>query len=400
LIADLQRQADLIAWYRLHHRQLPWRTAPGEARPDGYSVAVSELMLQQTRVDTVIDYFKRWKTRWPGWPELAAADLDEVLGQWTGLGYYNRARNLHRAAQIIVADHAGHLPQDAAQLAALPGLGPYTVGAVRSLAFGLPAPLVDGNVVRVLARWHAWPQPPAELSKKLWEQAAIELNAPGPARSDPPSWNQALMELGATVCTPKKPQCPSCPVATACLARAQGLQESIPPAKIRTASPDVQARYAVVLRPAGEGAELGCADATSDLVLLGQRPATGRWAGLWEPPGQEGDLQPLAAWIAQTDLQRLRELPPLQHVLTHRNYLVDSAVFACPPGEIDLTPLGYVAARWLPLGLALGQTAGLSRLGQRLLEATLAAPQGEVPTKRRRGRPPKQPPEQLPLLDA
>lgn len=402
--ADLQRQAALIDWYRQHHRRLPWRSAPGEPRPDGYSVAVSELMLQQTRVDTVIDYFRRWKTRWPGWSELAAAEIDEVLAQWTGLGYYNRARNLHCAAQRVVAEHGGQLPHDAAQLSALPGLGPYTVGAVRSLAFGLPAPLVDGNVVRVLARWHAWTQPPAQLTKQLWRQAEAELLDPGPARSDPASWNQALMELGATLCSPKKPQCEVCPVATACLARAQGLQAAIPPAKQRSASPEVKARYAVVLRPAasestrGQPGSLGglaglqgpgCSDPAADLVLLGQRPAHGRWAGLWEPPGQEGERGALSAWLAGADLQPLRPLPPLVHVLTHRKYLVEAEVFSAARPDLDLSALGYAAARWLPLGAALGQTAGLSRLGQRLLEAALAQPAPPADAKPRRGRRPK-----------
>ncbi len=361
---------------------------------DGYSVVVSELMLQQTRVDTVLDYFKRWKARWPGWPELAAAELDEVLAQWTGLGYYNRARNLHRTAIAVVQQHGGQLPHDAAQLGALPGLGPYTVGAVRSLAFGLPAALVDGNVARVLTRWHALVGDGGTLIKPLWQKAELELEVSGPARADPASWNQALMELGATVCSPRKPQCAACPVAQHCLALAQGLQDSIPPVKQRAASAEVQAHYAVVLSPASSG--LG--DPLADRVLLGQRPPTGRWAGLWEPPGAEqGDPQTLQQWAKAQGWQPLRDLPALQHVLTHRKYAVTAGVYAAADlgtvsAEVDLQPLGYVAARWQPLGQALGAVTGLSRLGQRLLEAALQPAaedgQGSGPATTKRRRPP------------
>lgn len=348
---------------------------------DGYSVVVSELMLQQTRVDTVLDYFKRWKARWPGWPELAAAELDDVLAQWTGLGYYNRARNLHRTAQVVIQQHGGQLPQDAPQLGALPGLGPYTVGAVRSLAFGLPAPLVDGNVARVLTRWLALRGDGATLQKPLWRQAESELEHLGPARADPASWNQALMELGATVCSPKKPQCAACPVAEHCQALAEGLQDSIPPVKQRAASVQVHAHYAVVLSPGAR--DIG--DPLADRVLLGQRPPTGRWAGLWEPPGSEqGDPQALQQWANDQGWQMVRELPPLQHVLTHRNYAVTAGVFAAEEGQVDLQPLGYVAARWQPLGQALGAVTGLSRLGQRLLEASLAVEQDGVGKNRAR----------------
>lgn len=358
---------------------------------DAYSVVVSELMLQQTRVDTVLDYFKRWKARWPGWPELASAQLDEVLAQWTGLGYYNRARNLHRTAQLVVEQHGGQLPQQAAALAALPGLGPYTVGAVRSLAFGLPAPLVDGNVARVLTRWHALAGESSTLVKPLWHKAEAELGALGPASGDPASWNQALMELGATVCSPKKPQCAACPVAQHCLALAQGLQDSIPPVKQRASSLQVDARYAVVVSPGS----LGVGDPLADVVLLGQRPPTGRWAGLWEPPGAEsGDPQPLRRWTSAQGWQELRELAPLQHILTHRKYAVTASVFhAADQGPVDLAPLGYVASRWQTLGDALGTVTGLSRLGQRLLESALlpaAAPGNQPrPTAKKRGRPRK-----------
>ena len=375
----------------MHHRNLPWRAAPGGPHMDGYSVVVSELMLQQTRVDTVLDYFKRWKTRWPGWAELANAQQDEVLAQWTGLGYYNRARNLHRAAQAVVTLHGGQLPHQAEPLGALPGLGPYTVGAVRSLAFGLPAALVDGNVARVLTRWHALRADSAALVKPLWQLAQAELNAPGPARGDPASWNQALMELGATICSPKKPQCAACPVALHCQAQALGLQDSIPAVKRRAASQQVDACYAVVLSPGTPG----IGDPLADLVLLGQRPDTGRWAGLWEPPGSEdADPQTLQRWTRAQGWQEVAALAPIRHVLTHRNYAVTASVWSAGDDSLrDLTALGYVAARWLPISEALGAVTGLSRLGQKLVEAALQprydTDNPPLPRASRSGRSPK-----------
>ncbi len=356
--ADLARQSQLLAWFGAHARAMPWRSLDAPADP--YKVVVSELMLQQTRVDTVRDYFARWVARWPDWTALADAHLDDVLGQWTGLGYYNRARNLHRLAQTVARDHGGRLPADVAVLRALPGIGPYTAGAVASIAFAMPVSLVDGNVARVLARWTALRDDPTAGAGKqaVWRLAELELTALGPARVAPGHWNQALMELGATVCTPRAPACGSCPVTAACPARALGLQAAIPPVKVRAPVVVVAASYAVVRDRAGR-------------VLLGQRPARGRWAGLWEPPGAEGSQAgtALRQWADRNGIALGPPLPQLVHVLTHRRYEATPLPARSALAAIEVTSLGYVSARWVTVDQALAATGGLSRLGQRLLIA-------------------------------
>ena len=362
-------QTALLAWFASHQRPLPWRSPPGAPLADPYGVLVSELMLQQTRVDTVLGYYDRWLARWPTVADLAAADVSEVLAQWTGLGYYNRARNLHAAAQAVVAHHGGRLPADPVALAALPGLGPYTVGAVASIAFGLPVPLVDGNVARVLARWHAIDQEPSQGSGRaqVWAEAALWL-LDGPARAEPGTWNQALMELGATVCTPRQPRCPTCPVAATCLAFQLGRQRELPLRKLLKAPVPVQAAYALVQRDGPDGRQ----------VLLGLRPTPGRWAGLWEPPGIEGPQasKRVQAWLQGQGIAAAEAGLPLVHVLTHRRYeaLPLRARWLQPLGTEgdppDLTALGYTGQRWLAVAAAQSRTGGLSRLAQRLV-ATL-----------------------------
>jgi A/G-specific adenine glycosylase len=248
--------AALLAWYRRHRRRMPWRE-----QVDPYRTLVSELMLQQTRVDTVIPYFERFMARFPTVGHLAAAPLDEVLQLWAGLGYYSRARNLHRAAQMVV--ERGGFPGDVAGLRALPGVGPYTAGAVASIALGVDAPLVDGNVERVLARLFAWEDPPAALHRKAWERAAALLPA-----GEAGDYNQALMELGAVICTPQRPSCLVCPVRPGCLGVAA--PERYPPAVAKAAVPEHRAAALVDRRGAA--------------VLLGRRPDRGLLGGLWEPP--------------------------------------------------------------------------------------------------------------------
>jgi len=289
------------------------------------------------------------------------------------LGYYRRARYLHAAAKAVCERHAGQLPSDPLALQALPGLGPYTVGAVRSIAFGQPAALVDGNVARVLSRWLALAGDPSQgaAKKAVWDQPEQELSPGTPAHAQPGTWNQALMELGATVCSPKDPHCALCPVQADCQAYTLGLQRQIPRVRQRTAVLGVQAQAVLLLRPGGEG--LG--EPSQDLVLLGRRGPTGRWAGLWEPPTVEGDdaSETLRNWLGGKAVQPLAQLPQVVHLLSHRRYVVQAQVLADlePQGELDLRELGYVDARWTTLGAALGQTSGLSRLGQRIIEAFL-----------------------------
>jgi A/G-specific adenine glycosylase len=255
----------LLAWYARHNRSLPWR-----GTPDPYRVWISEIMLQQTRVETVIPYYERWLARFPTLPALAAAAQRDVLAAWEGLGYYSRARNLHRAAQIVVEQLGGELPRSVAKLQALPGIGRYTAGAIASIAFGVDAPVLDGNVKRVLARVFDFREDvksPAG-AKALWVLA--ENLVPGRRAGD---YNQALMDLGATVCTPRAPACPACPLRSLCLARRLGVQLQRPVTPARRPRP-ARVYAAGVVRKAGR-------------VLLGQRSTDALLGGLWAFPAGE-----------------------------------------------------------------------------------------------------------------
>ena len=256
----------LLAWYGEHKRDLPWRKSL-----DPYAVWVSEMMLQQTQVATVIPYFERWMQRFPDVAALARAEEGDVLHAWQGLGYYSRARNLRRAAGAMVERHAGRVPEQIAELRALPGIGPYSAGAIASIAYGHAEPLVDGNVVRVLARLFARRGDPnkAPLKTDLWDiaRALVPKEAPG-------DFNQALMELGATVCTPRGARCDRCPLAAQCAARAQGLVDILPELPAREKPTQVHMVAGVVSR-AGR-------------VLVTKLPADApRWAGMWLFPNTE-----------------------------------------------------------------------------------------------------------------
>jgi A/G-specific adenine glycosylase len=267
-VKSSQFTVDLLAWYAQHARVLPWR---GDNHP--YAVWVSEVMLQQTRVETVIPYFERWMRRFPDLAVLAQASQHDVLSAWEGLGYYNRARNLHRAAQIVLQEMNGELPRDPQALARLPGVGRYTAGAIASLAFGVDAPALDGNIRRVLARVFNLVEPARSPAgeRRLWKLAAEHL-PPGQAGD----YNQALMDLGATVCTPRLPNCPECPLSRFCQARALGIQDERPVILKKAAIPHYIVTAAVICR--------------DRQVLITQRPLDGLLGGLWEFPG--GKLQP------------------------------------------------------------------------------------------------------------
>jgi A/G-specific adenine glycosylase len=262
----MRLQSPLIGWYEKQKRDLPWRKTR-----DPYAIWVSEVMLQQTQVKTVLGYYERWMQRFPSVKALAAADDADVLHAWQGLGYYSRARRLLAGARAVTERHAGKLPRDVEALLALPGIGPYSAGAIASIAFGLPEPIVDGNVVRVLTRLFALKGDPAKapLKQELWRLARELVPA-----SDPSTFNQSLMELGATICTPTSPRCPECPVAKQCQALAQGLERELPHLAKRKAPTEVATAAAYVRR--GES------------VLLRQMPANApRWAGLWVLPFTE-----------------------------------------------------------------------------------------------------------------
>ncbi len=256
--------SDLLAWYDHAAADLPWRRTR-----EPYRIWLSEIMLQQTQVDTVIPYYERFLAAFPTVQTLAAASLDDVLKGWEGLGYYTRARNLHRAAQIVAQDMSGHFPQTAEGLQQLPGIGRYTAGAIASIAFGQRAPVLDGNVIRVFARLIdlGADVTQAETQKQLWQMAENWLPA---ARAG--DYNQALMELGRTICKPRSPLCSECPVQAHCMAYARGTQAVRPVKTRRAATPHYDVAAGMIWNDSGQ-------------LLIAQRPLDRLLGGLWEFPG-------------------------------------------------------------------------------------------------------------------
>ena len=303
----------LLDHFDRNRRALPWRS---ERTP--YRIMVSEFMLQQTRVETVVPYYERWVRRFPGWDELADAGEDEVLREWTGLGYYRRARNLHRTAQVVRERFGGELPEDPAALRELPGVGEYTAGAVASIAFGRAVPAVDGNVKRVLCRLFDMEAPTAGRLREV----ATGLVDPG----RPGDFNEAMMELGATVCTPRSPGCGGCPVREWCRARAAGTVAERPARRPRKRVPRV-VHVAVVVVGRASPADAG-GGRPSIVTLLRKRPDSGLLAGMWEFPSLElGDEELGDARIAAAAAQLLKDLAiaarpttplhPVRHAFTH-----------------------------------------------------------------------------------
>ncbi len=284
-------------WYRDHGRHLPWRAAE-----DPYRVWISEIMLQQTTVTAVVPYFERFLKRFPDLTTLAAADESEVLRLWEGLGYYSRARNIHKTARVLVAQHEAQFPRDLAALQMLPGIGRYTAGAIASFAFGLRAPILEANTLRLYARLIGYRDDPRTTigQRRLWEFAEQVL----PARDIGP-FNQALMDLGATVCTPERPACETCPVRTCCVAYSLNLQDEIPQ---RARRPEITlvTEYAVAV-------------SCGQQYLLRKRQHGERWAGLWDfvrfsPPESHEDSTD-ESWMSTEAARRtglaLKSLNPL-----------------------------------------------------------------------------------------
>ena len=259
----------LAEWFRRNRRPMPWREPGPDGARDPYRVWVSEIMLQQTRVDTALPYFQRFTAAFPTVEALARAEQDAVLKNWEGLGYYSRARNLHRAAQQVVAEYAGDIPRTRDEMLALPGVGPYTAAAVLSLSFGVPLAVLDGNVIRVLARVFAV----AEDSKKSATRSALqELATTLLDHQNPGRFNESVMELGATVCTPRQPACPVCPLIEICAAYAQGEPEAYPVVSKRKPVPHQTVAVGLVRDAEGR-------------YLIQRRPEKGLLGGLWEFPG-------------------------------------------------------------------------------------------------------------------
>jgi A/G-specific adenine glycosylase len=343
----------LLRWFAAHAEDLPWRRVT-----DPYAVWVSEIMLQQTQVGTVIPYYERWLRALPDVAALAAAPLERVLKLWEGLGYYTRARNLHRAAGEIMRRHDGRFPRAFAEVLALPGIGRYTAGAVCSIAFNQPRPILDGNVIRVLARVYGIAAPVRESAtqKRLWARAEALVRAAARARSKIPSrperlgarivrdtprgaLNQALMELGRRVCTPRRPGCDECPLARRCRACREDAVSRLPHLGRRPATMTRRV-VAVVIERRGR-------------FLVQQRPAGGVNAGLWEFPNADCDGQPvtpatLAARWPLLVADSLRPLVTLQHRITRHQITLEVWRGHARPGPAARAP----AQRWLRLAEA------------------------------------------------
>jgi A/G-specific adenine glycosylase len=339
----------LLAWYRRARRDLPWRRTR-----DPWAIWVSETMLQQTRVETVIPYYERFLARYPTAQALADADADELMQHWAGLGYYSRARNLKAAAGQVVREHGGRVPDDIESLRALPGVGRYTAGALASIAFDRPEPIVDGNVARVLARLLDLDleitSPAAQ--RLLWEQAGALARGKSPG-----DLNQALMELGALVCTPRSPDCADCPLRRRCRGHAAGRAAELPRKAPRAAPRAVEA-VAVLL-------------ARGDRFLAVRRPPRGLLGGLWELPG--GDLtrgERPGAGVTRALRERVgleplraRRLGAVSHVFTHRALRLH--VFRAEASGGRVRRRDADAHRWL--SLASLQALPLSALAKKAL---------------------------------
>jgi A/G-specific adenine glycosylase len=314
MIGEVARfQKELSAWYRQNARDLPWRRTR-----DPYAIWVSEIMLQQTRVAAVIEYYQRFLEQFPTIEALASAPEERVLALWSGLGYYRRARMMHHTAQIVVAEHGGKMPATAAQLRKLPGVGDYTSAAVASISFGEPVPVIDGNVERVLLRLRGEPavkgHPDAPGMNEL-KAAAQELLDP----KHPGDFNQAMMELGATVCLPRAPLCQECPVRTYC--RTQGEHETGPAKKMRS----VQVSYALIREAPGPRAA----------ILMTQRGAQeSQMPGLWELPPVD------AEWLAEDGI-----LLTVRHSITNTNYYV--TIYSLLPDQKDRLRAPARSLRWI-----------------------------------------------------
>ena len=324
----------LLDWYGRHARRLPWRD-----QPEPYRVWVSEIMLQQTRVETVRPYFERWLGFFPTVQALASASEHKVLQAWEGLGYYSRARNLHRAARQIIAEYGGQIPGEREMLEKLPGIGRYSAGAIASIAFGKDEAALDGNIRRVLARVFnvSLPARSPAGERRLWELAEMAL--PAGMAGD---FNQALMDLASSICTPRAPACMICPIMACCEARSLGIQEERPVQEARPAVPHYTVGAAVIRR-AGE-------------VLVARRPANGLLGGMWEFPG--GKVEP-GEELPQALQREIREelgagievsseIGVYRHAYTH--FKVTLHAFSCQLTQGEPQALAASEIRWVAPG--------------------------------------------------
>jgi A/G-specific adenine glycosylase len=326
--------SSLLAWWDAGHTDLPWRRTR-----DPYAIWVAEVMLQQTQIATVIPYYERWLARFPTLAALAAASLDDVLHLWQGLGYYSRARNLHTAAQTVVNEHNGRIPTTVPELMRLKGVGRYTAGAIASIAFNRPEPVLDGNVIRVLSRVADLAQDVTltATKNKLWAMAAHLTPAERPG-----AFNQALMEVGQTICLPAVPHCHLCPIAGHCLARQRGTQLERPLRPPRRQTPHYHVAAGVIWREDGR-------------FLITQRPLDGLLGGLWEFPGgkqEAGETLPetLRREIREElaiEIEVERPLLPIKHAYTH--FRITLHPFYARYVEGTIQRLGVADHAWVQL---------------------------------------------------
>jgi A/G-specific adenine glycosylase len=337
------RPALLLDWYDRHRRRLPWRPQPGKPA-DPYSVWLSEVMLQQTGVKTVGPYFEKFVRRWPDVTSLGRASLDEVLRMWAGLGYYSRARNLHACAVAVLRDHGGLFPDSENGLRALPGIGPYTAAAISAIAFGRRTMPVDGNIERVVSRLFAVEEPLPQSKPLIQQLAATLLGASraGDEKSRAGDSAQALMDLGASICTPKKPACALCPLNEDCVSRARGDQETFP-RKAPKKTGALRRGAAFVVR-------------RGDHLLVRTRPEKGLLGGMTEVPG--------SSWLAaQDDKTALKQAPEVKGIARwHRKAGIVTHVFTHFPLELVVYTASVAARtrppqgmRWVPIATLQGE---------------------------------------------
>lgn len=349
----------VVDWQLLHGRHgLPW-----QASRDPYRVWLSEIMLQQTQVVTVIPYYSEFLARFPNVGALAAAEVDDVLALWSGLGYYTRARNLHLCARRVVNEFGGVFPSHSAVLAELPGVGPSTAAAIAAFCFGERVSIFDGNVKRVLARFLGFSE---DISRSAASQRLVELTqALVPSDASPAemaSYTQGLMDMGATLCTRSRPACEVCPLAKACSAKSSGHQLVLPLKTRRVKRLTVAMHLLLAQRPDGT-------------VCLVRRPPKGIWSSLWCFPSFEG-RQPLLMALDEELAAHVLDLPPVTHVLTHRDLVISATVCQVPQGWLPHVSVSPVDLQWVMPGQAVqgGIPVPVSQLLERL--ASLREPVG------------------------
>ena len=323
---------ELLQWYRKNKRDLPWRRTK-----DPYAIWISEIMLQQTQVDTVIPYYEKFLKKFPTVEKLARSQEETVLSSWSGLGYYSRARNLHKAAKIILEEHNGQIPRKRDAILKLPGIGRYTAGAILSIAYNKKEPILDGNVIRVLTRLHAIQKDPeeSEVKKELWERAGVFADTESPGEM-----NQALMELGATVCLSDNPLCLLCPVQKKCMALEKGIASQLPAFEKKEASRKVLS-VAVLIQKKNK-------------FLIAKRPPARHLGEMWEFPQWEGESLPDPKNLQKHFRQKIgltlrweKSLAPVRHSIMNRRITLTPILCSIEEGKSKKTH--YTDFRWKTL---------------------------------------------------